>query len=113
MTQHNHITGTPASSADASENGSGSVPLPGLEPLALAKEGRNSTDNAELDHQSCYAPIPGTSYSQSVENAGGSSNGRSPERICYEKLLREQGPPSGRKSRKTVLVEGRDCSPHE
>jgi hypothetical protein len=88
-------------------------PLPRLEPLGIEKAEQNSTADADLDQQPCYAPLPGTIYSQSVENAGGSSQRRSPERVCYEKLLREDDPPSGRKPRKTAVVEGRCCSPDE
>jgi hypothetical protein len=54
-------------------------------------------------------PSSGTSYSQSIENARGSSKRRSPESVCYDKLLRENGPSSDRKSRKTVLIEGSVC----
>jgi hypothetical protein len=53
------------------------------------------------------SPLLGTSTSQGIENSRGSSERRSPESICYPKLLRENGPASGRKSRKIAPVEGR------
>ncbi|WP_242770418.1 hypothetical protein [Sphingopyxis sp. YF1] len=56
-------------------------------------------------------PLLGTSYSQSIENARGSSERRSPESVCYDKLLRENDQSSGGKSRKNVLIERRDCYP--
>ncbi|WP_443019705.1 DUF6538 domain-containing protein [Sphingobium sp. CAP-1] len=51
----------------------------------------------------------GTICSQPVENAGGSSKDGPPTRFCYTKLLRENDPSLGRKSRKTVVVENRGC----
>ena len=88
------------------------VPLLGLEPhptSAIEKAGQNPTSPEDSHPQSRRTPLLGTSYSQSVENAGGSSKRRSPESVCYDKLLRENGSSSGRKSRKTVIVEGRVC----
>ena len=115
-------TASTEASQDGARNGAGEFPspapvslsnvgpLPGLEPLGIEKAGHNSTANADLDHQPCYAPLPGTSTSQVIEISRGSSRKRSPESICYPKLLRENGPSSGRKSRKTASVEGRVCS---
>ncbi|VWX49026.1 hypothetical protein NOVOSPHI9U_20200 [Novosphingobium sp. 9U] len=61
------------------------------------------------------SPLLGTSTSQVLEISGGSSKKRSPESICYPKLLPENGPLSGRKSRETVSAEGRvlERFPHE
>jgi hypothetical protein len=115
MTQPDHTTGSPASLNEHAADGrdqDGSSVLLGLEPKPtpdLEKAGQNLTNPANLDNQPCYAPLLGTSYSQSIENAGGSSEGRSPEGVCYDKLLREHASSLGRKPRKTVLVEGRGC----
>jgi hypothetical protein len=87
-------------------------PLLGLDPQpppTTEKAGQNTGGAADLDDQPCYAPLLGTSNSQSIENARGSSKKRSPESICYPKLLRESTPASGRISRKTVHAEERDC----
>lgn len=54
-------------------------------------------------------PLLGTSYSQSIEYARGSSERRSPEGACYDKLLREDGSSSPGKSRKTAIVEAPVC----
>jgi hypothetical protein len=103
---------TNTASSDADEDRSGSGALLGLEqpaPLDIEKAGQNSSDLTDLDSQPCYAPLLGTICSHLVENTGKSSDRRSPESVCYDKLLRENGPSSGEKFRKTVSVEGRDC----
>ena len=76
---------------------------------AIEKAGQNSTLPGDLDHPPRHTPLLGTSTSQVLEISRGSSKKRSPESICYPKLLRENGPSSGRKSRKTVPVESRVC----
>lgn len=55
------------------------------------------------------SPLLGTSTSESTEKLGKSSIRRSPERPCYEVLLREDAPSSLRKSRNTVSSERRGC----
>jgi hypothetical protein len=61
------------------------------------------------DSSPSLGPLPGTSFSQSIENARGSSEKRSPESVCYDELLRENGSSSGGKSRKIDPVEDRIC----
>ena len=90
-------------------DGHDGVPLLGLEPPAVEKAGENRTSQADPTSSTCYAPLLGTSYSQNTENSGKSSQERSPERVCYSNLLRESAQPSGRKSRKTVRVDGQVC----
>lgn len=51
----------------------------------------------------------GTIASQSIENAGGSSQRRSPERVCYDKLLRFGAHDSDLKSGNTVSNGPRGC----
>ena len=116
MTQPNHSTaGSPASLTEHPVDGqgrNGSSVLLELEPQQtpiIEKSEQNPTALTDLDNQPCYAPLLGTSYSQSTEITEGSSKRRSPESVCYNKLLRESGPSSGRKSQKTVNVGGRDC----
>lgn len=84
-------------------------PLLALEPTGTKKTGENSNRHANLDGQPCYAPLLGTSTSQVLGIFRGSSRKRSPESICYPQLLRENGPSSGRKSRKIAPVEGHVC----
>jgi hypothetical protein len=96
---------------DDRQDGEGSGSLLGLEPTSAENTGQNPVIDEDSNLQPApeprLAPLLGTSYSQSIENAGGSSNRRSPEGVCYDKLLRENGPSSVRKSLKTVLTEGR------
>jgi len=94
---------------DRAEAVSGAGPLPGLEPLATEKAGHNHESNETVGQPTGLGPLPGTSTSQVLEISRGSSKKRSPESICYPKLLRENGPSSGRKSHKIVRVEGRFC----
>ena len=70
------------------------------ENIGAARDSNRSTNSA---------PLLGTSYSQSVENAGGSLKKRSPESVCYKKLLRENGPSLAGKSQKTVRYGAHDC----
>jgi hypothetical protein len=115
MTQTDHTTDSLPSlieraADDRGRNGSGV--LLGLEPqtsLSLENAGQNLSHLADLDGQPCHAPLLGTSTSQVLEISRGSSKKRSPESICYTKLLRENGPSSGRKSRKTAPIEDRVC----
>jgi len=115
MTQTDHTTGSPPSLDEHAADGrgrDGSSVLLGLEPqtsLSPENAGQNLSHFADLDSQPCYAPLLGTSTSQVLEISRGSSKKRSPESICYPKLLRENGPSSGQKSRKIVSVEGRVC----
>jgi hypothetical protein len=83
--------------------------LLGLEPPAVEKAGQNPAQEIDADGQPRRAPLLGTSTSQGIENARGSSERRSPESVCYTELLREDGLSSGKKSRKTVVPEGFDC----
>lgn len=85
------------------------VPLLGLEPPAVEKAGENSNSQADPASPTCYAPLLGTILSQSIENAGGSSERRSPESVCHDKLLRESGRSLGRKSQKTVRSDSPVC----
>ena len=55
------------------------------------------------------SPLLGTSYSQDTENSGKSSERRSPERVCDEKLLRFDAASFPRKSQNTVSYEPRGC----
>lgn len=112
MTHTDHIIGSPASLAEHHPDGQGredASALLGLEPPAVEKAGENSNSQPDPASSTCYAPLLGTTLSQSIDNAGGSSEKRSPESICYPKLLRENGLSSGRKPSKTVPVEGRVC----
>jgi integrase len=84
-------------------------PLPGLEPVSIEKAEHNQVSTGAIDLPTGLGPLPGTSFSQRIENAGGSSERRSPERVCYDKLLREDGPSSPGKSQKTVLHRPRGC----
>ena len=88
---------------------SGAVPLLGLESITTEKTGFISVHIEDSNQSHCYAPLLGTTASQSIEISRGSSKKRSPESICYAKLLREDGPSSGQKSRKTVPAEDGDC----
>lgn len=54
-------------------------------------------------------PLLGTSTSQVLEVSWGSLERRSPESVCYNNLLRENGPSSARKSRNTVRFESSGC----
>ncbi|WP_216365664.1 hypothetical protein, partial [Sphingobium sp. SA916] len=101
MTQTDHITGSPPSlsehAADRQARDDAGVLL-GLElapPLDIEKTGQNRSDLSDLDGPPCYAPLLGTSTSQVLEISRGSPKKRSPESICYPKLLRENGPSSG------------------
>ena len=115
MTQTNHNTGSSPSLIEHVAGGQGrddASVLLALEPQStpdIEKEGENLPCLTDLGRQPCYAPLLGTSTSQVLEISRGSSKKRSPESICYPKLLRENGPSSGRKSRKTVPVESRVC----
>jgi len=112
MTKTDHTTGSPASSSGLAADGQrsgGSVPLLGLEPPPVEKAGENPVQSEDSNQADLLAPLLGTISSYSVENARGSSERRSPESDCYDKLLRESGTRSGRKSRKTVLLHGFVC----
>lgn len=112
MTKPDHTTGSPPSLTEHVADGQGrddAGVLLGLEPSAIEKAGENSTMPKDSNPSTCYAPLLGTICSHPVENTGLSSGRRCPESVCYDKLLREHGPTSGRKSRKTVSVEGRGC----
>jgi hypothetical protein len=93
----------------APSTGEDEMPLPGLEASIDEKARQNSTPMEDSNFSPRRGPLPGTSYSQSIENARGSSNGRSPESVRYDELLRENGSSSGQKSRKTATVEDRIC----
>lgn len=114
MTDDDHSTGAPrafdARSTNGTVDGDGAMPLLELEPSNAEKAGENPVATTGLNDPACYAPLLGTSYYQSIENARGSSEKRSPKGVCYDKLLQENGPSSGGKSRKIGLVEGRVCS---
>jgi len=115
MTKPDHTTGSPASLSEHSADGQGrddAGVLLGLEPtrpLSIEKAAQNPSDLTDLDSQLCYAPLLGTSTSQVLEISRGSSKERSPESICYPKLLLENGPSSGRKPRQIVPVDDRVC----
>ena len=93
----------------APSTGDDVMPLPGLEAASVEKAGQNSTPMEDSSFTPWRGPLPGTSYSQSIENARGSSERRSPEGVCYDELLRENGSSSGGKSQKTVPFENRLC----
>ena len=99
----------PAPHGASSGSGVGAMPLLGLEPSITEKAGQNPAIVGDIARLASGAPLLGTSTSQVLEISRGSSKKRSPESICYPKLLRENGPPSGGKSRKTVRVGGRVC----
>lgn len=113
MTPHDHSTSSPATSAprltNGPDDGAGSMPLLGLKPSIIEKAGENPVESEDSNRVDLLAPLLGTSFSQSIDNARGSSKRRSPESVCYDKLLRESRRSSGRKSRRTVLVEGGVC----
>ena len=112
MTRTDHSTGSATSSSGAAadgHDGDGSSALLGLEPSPTEKAGENPARPEDSNRVDLLAPLLGTTYSQGIENARGSSKERSPESVCYGKLLRESGPSSGQKSRKTVRVEDRVC----
>jgi len=98
-------------SEGALEDGDDVSPLLALEPTCAGKPQENITTMEDSNRSPDSAPLLGTSYSQSIENARGSSERRSPESVCYDKLLRENDQSSGGKSRKNVLIERRDCYP--
>lgn len=75
--------------AEALLDGGGSMPLLGLE-LATTENKREIDGLTEdSNQQAMLAPLLGTSFSQSTETLGESSQRRSPERVCYGNLLRE------------------------
>ncbi|WP_433909531.1 hypothetical protein [Sphingomonas yabuuchiae] len=99
---------TPVASDDlATVNVDGSVPLLALKPADTEKAGENFPVEVEATRSPPLTPLLGTIASYSVEISRGSSKKRSPESICYPQLLRENGPSSGRKFRKTAPVEDR------
>jgi len=84
-------------------------PLLGLELTTVEKSGQNSTMSEDSNLQAFGSPLLGTSYPQSVENVEGSSERRSLESVCYDKLLRKSAASSPEKSRKTASVDGLGC----
>jgi len=88
---------------------SDAAPPPALKPAFIVKAEPNHVSIGVIGQPTGLDPLPGTSYSQSIENARGSSKRRSPESVRYGELLRENGTWSGQKSPKTATVEDRIC----
>lgn len=65
--------------------------------------------NDEHGQSDLGSPLLGTIASQSVEISRGSSERRSPESVCYEKLLRENDPSSPVTPQKITTSDARDC----
>ena len=115
MTQTNHNTGSSPSLIEHVAGGQGrddASVLLALEPQStpdIEKEGENLPCLTDLGRQPCYAPLLGTICSQSIDNAGGSSKGRSPESVCYTELLHSPGHQSSPNPRKTAVNRGEGC----
>ena len=88
---------------------SDAAPPPALKPAFIVKAEPNHVSIGVIGQPTGLDPLPGTSYSQSIANARGSSKRRSPESVRYDELLRENGTWSGQKSPKTATVEDRIC----
>lgn len=85
------------------------MPLLGLELTNTENKQENVSQIEDSNQQAMLAPLLGTSYSQSIENARGSSERRSPESVCYGKLLQANAPSSSGKSRNSVVPDARGC----
>ena len=96
-------------SGDASQERDGAVPLLGLEPATAENTGFNSKTPEVRVLPPRLAPLLGTRLLESAENLGKSSTRRSPERLCYGKLLRETDQSSPAKPQRTVLDGSRGC----
>mgnify|MGYP001039952170 CR=1 FL=1 len=99
------ITPRSKGSSEGAGDDEGIGPLLGLELTSIENTGQKPAISEDSNRTHRRAPLLGTSTSQVLEIPRGSSKKRSPESICYPKLLRENGPSSGRISRKTMRGE--------
>ena len=90
-------------------NGEGSMPLLGLALTDTENTGENHGQNGDSNQQPMLAPLLGTTTFQHTETLEKSSERRSPKRVCYGNLLRENGSPSAGKSQRTVTDETSGC----
>lgn len=109
MTRPKHITGSPGPRGKRPDDGDDAVPLLGLELSPTEKTEENSTQHADPDPSTCYAPLLGTISSHSVEIARGSFGERSPESVCYTERLHSLDPRSSGKSQKRAIVGSGGC----
>ncbi|NTZ43351.1 hypothetical protein G7A66_09695 [Altererythrobacter sp. SALINAS58] len=87
----------------------GAGPLLGLEPATTENTAENLIQMKDSNQQPLLAPLLGTNAYQRTETLEKSSHRRSPESVCYGKLLREDGLTSSPKAQETVTYEHRGC----
>ena len=87
----------------------GSMPLLGLELTTIENKQENSDLTEDSNQQAMLAPLLGTITPQHTESLGKSSQRRSPERVCYGKLLRLNGRTSPPKPQEPVNAEAGSC----
>ena len=87
----------------------GAGPLLGLELTTTENKQENDEPIEDSNQSALLAPLLGTITSQQTESLGKSSHERSSKRVCYAKLLRDDGSSLAGKSQKTVSNAACDC----
>ena len=87
----------------------GASALLGLEPTSTANTRHNPAINEGSNRSHPRAPLLGTNISEIAENARKSSPRRSPTRVCYTELLRENVSSSPVSPRKIFINGFRGC----
>ena len=84
-------------------------PLPTLEPATAEKKQLYPEKEEDRTAQSAVSPLPGTRVSVNIENAGKSSNRRSPKRVCNTGLLHNSCRHPSITISNGVIKSGADC----